>query len=274
MDGLGPSAFERASGLTRKALRLYEVGGLLVPESVDPATGYRRYAPAQLERARAIGLLRRLRMPLAEIRTLLEGEPDALRDGILAWQAGQAAEFARRSQLVDRLVAGPGAPVPDALVRIETAPARTVAAVSRRLEQPDLVASLVADRLATDAVLRAAGARPSGEHWAVFRSPVGFGLAGLVEVCVPYTGRADPVGDIVLRAEPARRLAVVDVRRRDVGYPRILEFYDAVRRVANAVGGATDDPRERYPSPWSEDPDAIVLDVALPIAGDVAAGAG
>jgi hypothetical protein len=40
--------FARASGLTPKALRLYDDLGLVVPTEVDPNTGYRRYAPEQL----------------------------------------------------------------------------------------------------------------------------------------------------------------------------------------------------------------------------------
>jgi DNA-binding transcriptional MerR regulator len=64
--------FSRASRLTRKALRLYDELGLLQPIRVDPATGYRFYAPAQLEQARLVAWLRRLGMPLARIRLMTE----------------------------------------------------------------------------------------------------------------------------------------------------------------------------------------------------------
>jgi serine/threonine protein phosphatase PrpC len=40
--------FARTSGLTRKALRLYDELSLLTPARVDPQSGYRFYAPAQL----------------------------------------------------------------------------------------------------------------------------------------------------------------------------------------------------------------------------------
>ena len=63
--------FARASRLSRKALRLYDELGLLSPLRVDPATGYRFYAPAQLEQARLVAWLRRLGMPLARIRKCL-----------------------------------------------------------------------------------------------------------------------------------------------------------------------------------------------------------
>jgi serine/threonine protein phosphatase PrpC len=62
--------FARTSGLTRKALRLYDELGLLTPARVDPQSGYRFYAPAQLEQARLVAWLRRLGMPLASIRAM------------------------------------------------------------------------------------------------------------------------------------------------------------------------------------------------------------
>ncbi|MFF1376420.1 MerR family transcriptional regulator [Streptomyces sp. NPDC058308] len=61
-------AFAKASRLSPKALRLYDELGLLPPARVDPVTGYRFYAPDQLEQARLVAWLRRLGMPLARIR--------------------------------------------------------------------------------------------------------------------------------------------------------------------------------------------------------------
>ncbi|WP_069466276.1 MerR family transcriptional regulator, partial [Actinacidiphila rubida] len=61
-------AFAKASRLSPKALRLYDELGLLAPAQVDPDSGYRRYAPGQLEQARLVAWLRRLGMPLARIR--------------------------------------------------------------------------------------------------------------------------------------------------------------------------------------------------------------
>ena len=65
-------AFARTSRLSIKALRLYDEIGLLPPICIDPATGYRYYDPAQLERARLVVWLRRLDMPLARIRSVCD----------------------------------------------------------------------------------------------------------------------------------------------------------------------------------------------------------
>ncbi|WP_182447134.1 MerR family transcriptional regulator [Streptacidiphilus sp. PB12-B1b] len=63
----------RDSGLTVSALRFYDGAGVLVPSWVDPDSGYRWYAPEQLGEARLLARLRRVRMPLADIRLILAG---------------------------------------------------------------------------------------------------------------------------------------------------------------------------------------------------------
>ena len=50
--------FSRLSRLSPKALRLYDKLGLLVPDHVDAATGYRWYPDTQLDQARLVALLR------------------------------------------------------------------------------------------------------------------------------------------------------------------------------------------------------------------------
>src|SRR3954468_18058317 len=64
--------FAVRSLLSAKALRLYDEAGLLVPVRVDAVTGYRGYAPDQVERGRMIAYLRFLQMPLARIQEVLD----------------------------------------------------------------------------------------------------------------------------------------------------------------------------------------------------------
>lgn len=63
--------FSRLTGLGVKALRHYDEIGLLPPAAVDEETGYRFYAAEQVDAAEAIRRLRRLDLPLDEIRTVL-----------------------------------------------------------------------------------------------------------------------------------------------------------------------------------------------------------
>ncbi|RYC13217.1 MerR family transcriptional regulator [Nocardioides zhouii] len=64
--------FARETGLTAKALRLYGELGLLAPADVDDRTGYRRYAPDQVDRARLVARLRSAGVPLRRITTIVE----------------------------------------------------------------------------------------------------------------------------------------------------------------------------------------------------------
>jgi DNA-binding transcriptional MerR regulator len=88
--------FARLSGLTVKALRHYDELGLLEPAAVDAETGYRSYTPSQLGRAEAIRRLRKLELPLDEVRTLLDTDDPAVVRRVLvehqrrtAWRAAE-----------------------------------------------------------------------------------------------------------------------------------------------------------------------------------------
>ncbi|MET9290846.1 MerR family transcriptional regulator [Streptomyces sp. NPDC003077] len=104
MDVLTIGAFARASRLSPKALRLYDELGLLTPARVDPVTGYRLYAPEQLERARLVAWLRRLGMPLARIREVCALEPSAAAREVRAYWAQVEADTAARRELAAFLI--------------------------------------------------------------------------------------------------------------------------------------------------------------------------
>ncbi len=97
-------AFAKACRLSPKALRLYDELDLLRPARVDPDTGYRYYAPAQLDKARLVAWLRRLGMPLARIREVCALAPDAAARDIRAYWARVEAETAVRRDLAEFLI--------------------------------------------------------------------------------------------------------------------------------------------------------------------------
>ena len=65
--------FSKITKVTVKALRFYEEEGLLKPEYIDPATGYRYYSSGQLPRMHKITALRQCGFSIAEIRQILSG---------------------------------------------------------------------------------------------------------------------------------------------------------------------------------------------------------
>jgi len=104
MKELGPAAFSAASGLSVKALRLYDERGLLVPARIDQATGYRRYTEDQIATAGRIALLRRAGIGLADIERFLAPAPAV----IDRWRADLAVETGVRLRALDALASALG----------------------------------------------------------------------------------------------------------------------------------------------------------------------
>jgi DNA-binding transcriptional MerR regulator len=100
MKELGPAEFSAATGLSIKALRLYDERGLLVPARVDQATGYRHYAEDQIATAGRIALLRRAGIGLADIERFLAAPAAAVID---RWLADLAAETGVRRRALEAL---------------------------------------------------------------------------------------------------------------------------------------------------------------------------
>lgn len=93
-DLLTIGRFAQCTGLTVKALRLYDRLGLLRPVLVDVTSGYRHYGTDQAAVGLGIQRMRALDMPLAEIATLLAANnPDTTR----------ACLDRHRQRLTDRL---------------------------------------------------------------------------------------------------------------------------------------------------------------------------
>ena len=107
MDGvklLTIGEFARLARLSQKALRLYDELGLLPPFRVDEWSGYRYYAPSQLERARLVAWLRRAGMPLAQIGAVLGAPPDEAAALVAAFLRAGEADFAERQRLAQFLI--------------------------------------------------------------------------------------------------------------------------------------------------------------------------
>jgi DNA-binding transcriptional MerR regulator len=66
--------FALQTGLSIPMLRYYHEIGVLEPASVDPDTGYRRYSREQVARARLIGRLRSVEVPVNELTQALAAD--------------------------------------------------------------------------------------------------------------------------------------------------------------------------------------------------------
>jgi len=123
--------FARMTYLSVKALRHYHDVGVLEPAAVDPATGYRFYAPSQVGPAQMVRRLRDLGMPLDAVRDVLRAPDAAARDtALVAHLRRMEEELARTQQTVAslRTLLQQSPPGP-AVERREIAPARALAVV-------------------------------------------------------------------------------------------------------------------------------------------------
>lgn len=84
---LGIGRLASLSGLPVSAIRFYDGAGVLPPTMVDPGSGYRFYQPSQVAQARLVAHLRRVGLPLDDIRTVLAEPGQAV--SILATHLGR-----------------------------------------------------------------------------------------------------------------------------------------------------------------------------------------
>lgn len=265
------SEFGRRAGLSHKALRLYDVSGLLPPARVDPVNGYRLYSESQLERARRISVMRQLDMPLATIAEVLTGtDEEALIRLDRWWAAEQATTEARRatlSYLRDRLLRSTTPGLPPRPVLTRDVPETKIASIRAQTNQQMLIGVIVSSTMEIRAHLTKSGATLPGGSWVIFHGAVTPESDATVEVCVPFEGLVDPAGPIAIRVEPPHAEAYCTITRAECVYPRIMLAYDLLDDWVRRSGLPTTGPvREIYHRDFQyvadDDP---AVDIAQPI---------
>ena len=216
MEQMSIGAFAQRTRLSPKALRLYDELGLLTPARVDDSSGYRFYDASQLEPARLVAALRRLDMPLAEIKSVLEPGPAA--DRIAAHWASVESEHGERRKLaaylVDRIS---GTRLVMYEVNTREIPARSLLCLKRNVHGNDgawafgkeFVALMQSHKLPRLEL-------PAGATFCIWWSEISEDSDGPLEWCRPVPEDrarelAEGLPELALRTEPAHREAFVDV---------------------------------------------------------------
>jgi DNA-binding transcriptional MerR regulator len=208
--------FSRLSRLSPKALRLYDELGLLAPDHVDASTGYRWYADTQLDQARVVALLRRIGVPLAQIRDLLALDSAAAAEQVRAYWAGTEREHAAKRDLVGYLVDrlhGKKSAMYEVAVR--DMPARSLLSLMRRVHKNEMIEvsrEFFIHRMARGVVARIEGI--AGAPFTIYYGEVSEDSDGPVEFCWPIPDDqaaeiAARFPDLTLRTEPAHEEAFV-----------------------------------------------------------------
>jgi DNA-binding transcriptional MerR regulator len=260
--------FARRTRLSLKALRLYDRLGLLVPDEVDRASGYRRYRQSQLATARLVMLLRRLDMPLADVAEVLDADGPQRAERLAAYWSTVERRVASQRTLVDhlriRLTGGEGQ-FDMYEVKQRDVPEQVVISEQRHVLVPELAVWIPA---AMDRLMKSAAdvGGLGGPGFVIYYGEVNEDSDGPVEVCLPVNGPLEPAPSVAMRLEPAHREAYVRITKAQVEYPQILSAFDAVSQWISAQGLSNGAPREVYFADFAAAaPTDEVCDVAFPI---------
>lgn len=258
--------FSRMTYLSVKALRHYHDVGLLEPADIDPATGYRFYAVAQVPVAQAIRRFRDLDMPIDDVKAVLDaGDTSTRNDAIVA-----------HLQRMEQRLEETQATVASLRALLEGAPAG--APIEHRSVAPMLSLAVQGDVSFLDsggwlhdafdqlmAALAAGGAEPAGPSGGLYWPEFFEEGIGHVVVFVPIASPvASPAaGPVEQLTVPGAELAVVMHRGPlsdlDQSYGR-LGIYVAERGI-----GAAGPIRERYLVAEADDPADLRTEVGWPI---------
>ncbi|CAM3759292.1 MerR family transcriptional regulator [Occultella aeris] len=133
--------FSRLTHLSVRTLRRYHEAGLLEPESVDPASGYRYYGADQIPTAQVIHRLRELDVPLPDVQRILRSPDPGTRAALVADHLHRLESELDRTRTavasLRRLLEPEPTPVD---VELRAVPAIMVAAVEGDVEQGHVLA--------------------------------------------------------------------------------------------------------------------------------------
>lgn len=259
--------FSRRTRLSLKALRLYDAMGLLLPAQKDDQSGYRYYREEQAERARLIGLLRRLEMPLDEIERVLGLSGSEAARAIAGFWREVESETRTKRRLVrylENYLEGKGENMYE--IELRHVPQQKVASIQGHVNAEELPGFIGESMSALFEYIHDSGLTPVGVPFVAYHGQVDRDSDGPVETCVAFEGQLEPKGDIRIRLEPAHEEAFTRISKAQVEFPGILEAYDAVDKHLRATGKSPDgSPREVYFAAWDEigdnDP---ACDIAFP----------
>lgn len=255
----------RAAGVSEKAVRLYAARGLL-PVAQDPRTGRREFSDDALDRARAVGLLRGLALPLADVAAVLAAD-----DRVAAFDAVWGE---RRERLRALTAAGEraraalaAAPLRDLPVRHRDVPERLTLDLELRAALPGLPAAIATGTGTLFDAVRRAGVDLSGHPFVAYHERATGSGTARVSVRVPVAGLVRPEAGARLSLDPAHREEVVpldDAQARDQAY--LVRVHDHLSSGASRGGRpAAGDNREVYLPSFGTGAPGPVLEVVVPV---------
>ncbi|MEV0564808.1 MerR family transcriptional regulator [Dactylosporangium sp. NPDC050588] len=206
--GVTIGEFSRLCHLSAKTLRYYHDIELLVPAGIDEDTGYRRYAPGQVDDAHLIRRLRDLDMPIAQIRGVLaEPDPSARQEALARHLDRMEAELTRTRDVVLSLRRLLG-PEPELPVRHRLSAGSPVVRVSARITRTEVTDWCGRAFPSLYSILADLGTDPAGPAGATYSAEFFEGEIGEVVAFVPVSADVVRAGDDRFATLPPARYAV------------------------------------------------------------------
>jgi DNA-binding transcriptional MerR regulator len=202
--------FSRATHLSVKTLRHYHDIGLLEPVDVDPDTGYRRYAPAQIGVAQVIRRFRDLDMRLEDIHAVLTAPDVETRNQVMAAHLARLEANLTRTQdavaSLRDLLAQPAAAAP---IHHRHLPATPAAAITETVDRADALVWYQGALGELRATLAAQFLDPAGPGGGIFANELFADERGEATIFLPCTQAVRPTGRVAPMVVPPVELATI-----------------------------------------------------------------
>lgn len=228
---LSSGRFAMAAQLSRKALRLYDEQALLVPEFVDPESGYRYYSPDQLETASTIRHLREMQMPLAEIKRVLAAPTEAAAiEIVIAYRRSIEQSVDQMRRATYRAIANIRKELDPMSIEISTKefPACHAYSISKNIRVPAFHQFIPEALGMLRTHIEETNASIAGDPICFYYGPVNENDDGPIEICWPANGELKPSGDIIVREIPAHHGAFAEASVEESQFPKILDVWNEV----------------------------------------------
>ncbi len=201
--------FSRVTHLSIKTLRHYHEVGLLEPAAVDPSSGYRRYALAQVPVAQVIRRFRDLEMPVDRVREVLAARDLPTRNQLIAEHLSTLEKRLADAQAAVASLRGLlGAEAGPIAVELRVVPATRALAIHATVARAELLAWWRGAIAELEAVVSPRALPRTGPLGGMFATAIFQHDQGEATVFVPVAEAVRPVGRAVEITVPAAELAI------------------------------------------------------------------
>jgi DNA-binding transcriptional MerR regulator len=201
--------FSRVTHLSIKTLRHYHEVGLLEPAAVDPSSGYRRYALAQVPVAQVIRRFRDLEMPVERVREVLAAPDLTTRNRLIAEHLDTLEKRLADAQAAVASLKGLlGAQAGPIAVELRVVPATRALGIHATVTRADLVAWWHGAVGELEAVVAAKALTRTGPTGGMFATDLFQHERGEATVFVPVAEAPRAVGRAAEITVPAAELAI------------------------------------------------------------------